>query len=99
MFDRDPDRYDDIVNPLKPWRSALLVFTVASAVVLLDVLDLPGAGVYGRQPGFDPLILGFPFLVTAAYFVFWTAWRIGAQRQRRRSRALRDRLRGQASGD
>jgi len=94
MFREDLDRYDDIVNPLKPWRSAAVVFVVAWAVVLADILDLPFAGRMARADGFDPLILLFPFLVVALYLAFWTVWRIGSLNQKRKSRALRDRLRG-----
>jgi hypothetical protein len=93
MFREDLDRYDDIVNPLKPWRSASVIFLVAWAVVLADILDLPFAGRMARTGGFDPLILLFPFLVVALYLAFWTVWRIGRLNQKRKSRALRDRLR------
>ena len=93
MFREDFDRYDDIVNPLKPWRSAAVIFLVAWAVVLAGILDLPFAGHLGRRGGFDPVILLFPFLAVALYLVFWTVWRIGSLNQKRKSRALRDRLR------
>ena len=92
MFSEDLDRYYDIGNPLKHWRSAAVIFLVAGAVVLADILDLPFAGRMARTGGFDPLILLFPFLVVGLYLVFWTAWRIGSRNQKRRSRALRNRL-------
>lgn len=94
MLREDLDRYDDVVNPLKPWRSAAVVFLSTGAVVLADVLDLPIAGGQGRRDGFDPVVLLYPFLAVALYLVFWTVWRIGSLNQKRKSRALRDRLRG-----
>jgi hypothetical protein len=100
MFRQDPDRYDDLVNPLKPWRSAGLVFLLTWVVVLADVLDLPFIGSRGQRDGFDPIILAFPFVAVVVYLIFWTVWRGGAARQRRRSRDLRERLQDRApSGD
>jgi hypothetical protein len=96
MFREDPDRYDDLYNPLTPWRSAVVVFLLSGAAVLGDVLDLPVLGRWGRRDGFEPLTLLFPFLAVALYLGFWTVWRIGSQNQKRKSRALRERLRGDA---
>ena len=94
MFREDSDRYDDIINPFTPWRSAVVVFLLSGAAVLGDVLDLPIIGRWGRRDGFEPLTLLFPVLAMALYLVFWRVWRIGLRNQQRRSRALRERLRG-----
>lgn len=97
MFGPRPDRHDDTVDPLRPWRSASLVFLTSWAVVLADVLDLPIQGRAGRREGYEPVILWLPFLALAAYLALCTPWRLRERRARRAARALRAKLRDGAA--
>ncbi|ADG09694.1 hypothetical protein B7G68_06150 [Caulobacter segnis] len=97
MLRAQPDRHDDVVNPLRPWRSAVLIFLAGWAVVLADILDLPMQGRGARREGFEPAILWLPFLCVAAYLALWMAWSARDGHWKRRSRALRDRLRDEGA--
>ncbi len=82
---------DDLINPLTPWRSMVLIFVCGWGAVLLDLLgarDMPGR--YGH--GFNPLFLALPFVAVAGYWVFWTAWKVAQRRHRREARERRAQL-------
>ncbi len=88
MKQDDSDQRDDIINPLKPWRSMAVVFLLSWVAVLLDALDVPLRR-FGGAPGLHPIALLAPFLVVLAYAALWTAWKAAQRRQQRRSRERR----------
>ena len=94
MVQERPDRRDDVVNPLTPWRSAGLIFLAGWVVVLADALGLPFPVRFHRHAAFEPAMLLLPFIALAGYLTFWIIWRWGESRRKQRSRALRERLQG-----